>query len=194
MNEQHRVMCASEMWADVVRERVLPWAMRGIEPDELGEHVVEVGPGPGKTTDVLRTLTPALTAVELDADLARQLAERFAGTNVETVNHDATDLPFADDTFSAGVCFTMLHHVPSADLQDRIFAELARVVRPGGLVIGSDSVANEELAALHVDDTYNPIDPAGLTDRLRLAGLADVDVVVNEYAFRFRGRAGAGRG
>jgi SAM-dependent methyltransferase len=189
MNEQHRVLCASDMWADTVRERVLPWALRDLDPDELGGHVVEIGPGPGRTTEVLRTMTDRLTAVELDADLAAQLTTRLAGTNVEVVNHDATALPFADGTFTAGVCFTMLHHVPTAELQDRLLAELARVVRPGGWVLGSDSVASEELAELHDDDTYNPIDPDVLPDRLRRAGLADVAVVANAYALRFRGRA-----
>jgi SAM-dependent methyltransferase len=189
MNEQHRVLCASDMWADAVRERVLPWALRDVDPHELGGHVVEIGPGPGRTTEVLRTMTDRLTAVELDVDLAAQLTSRLAGTNVEVVNHDATALPFADGTFTAGVCFTMLHHVPTAELQDRLLAELGRVVRAGGWVLGSDSVASEDLAKLHDDDTYNPIDPDGLPERLRRAGLADVEVVANAYAVRFRGRA-----
>lgn len=189
MNEQHRVLCASDMWADTIRDRVLPWAFRDLDPAELGDDVVEIGPGPGKTTDVLRTTTASLTAVELDVDLAAQLAERFAGTNVNVVNHDATALPFDDGRFTGGVCFTMLHHVPSAELQDLLLAELARVVRAGGWVVGSDSVASTDLAKLHVDDTYNPIDPDGLPERLRRAGLVDVEVTANEFAFRFRGRA-----
>ena len=189
MNEQHRVLCASEMWADAVRDRVLPWAFRDLDPAELGDDVVEIGPGPGKTTDVLRTLVPKLTAVELDEDLAGQLAARFEDTNVTVVNHDATALPFADGRFTGGVCFTMLHHVPSAELQDRLLGELTRVVRPGGWVVGSDSIASDELAALHDEDTYNPVDPDGLPERLRRAGLTEVDVVSNEYALRFRGRA-----
>ena len=189
MNEQHRVACASEMWADVVRDRVLPWAFRDFDTAELGDDLIEIGPGPGKTTDILRTLTASLTAVELDEDLAAQLTARTAGTNVTVVNQDATALPFADHRFSAGVCFTMLHHVPTVDLQDRLLAELIRVVRPGGWVLGSDSVASDDLAALHGGDTYNPIDPVGLPARLGQAGLSDVEVVTNEYAFRFRGRA-----
>ncbi len=187
MNEQHRVLCASDMWADAIRDRVLPWAFRDFDPADLGDDVVEIGPGPGKTTDVLHTLTASLTAVELDPDLAAQLTERFAGTNVHVVNHDATDLPFADGHFTGGVCFTMLHHVPTAELQDRLLAELVRVVRPGGWVVGSDSIASDDLRGLHDGDTYNPIDPAGLPERLRRAGLDHVEVVDNEYAFRFRG-------
>lgn len=189
MNEEHRSLCASDLWGDLVKDQMLPWVLEGIEPAQFGDDVIEVGPGPGRTTDVLRTITEAVTAVELDEDLAAQLAERFAGTNVAVQQADGTALPFADDRFSAGVCFTMLHHVPTAALQDRLLAELVRVVRRGGRVIGSDSVASDELAALHVDDTYNPIDPDELPERLAAVGLRDVEVAANEFAFRFRGTA-----
>jgi Methyltransferase domain len=45
-----------------------------------------------------------------------------------------THLPFPDGRFSAALSFTMLHHVPSPSEQDRLLAELARVLswwRPG---------------------------------------------------------------
>ena len=54
------------------------------------------------------------------------------GTNVTVVAGDATSMPFPDGSFSGAVCFTMLHHVPSAELQDRLLTETYRVLRPGG--------------------------------------------------------------
>jgi hypothetical protein len=51
----------------------------------LGEDVLEVGPGPGMTTDALRSSVAHLTAVELDERLAAQLRERLDGPNVEEV-------------------------------------------------------------------------------------------------------------
>lgn len=98
------------------------------------------------TTDLLRERLVKLTAVEIDEELAARLASRLAGTNVEVVHADATAMPFDDGRFSAAVSFTMLHHVPSTELQDRLFAEVARVVRPGGAFVASDSVASDELA------------------------------------------------
>jgi predicted methyltransferase len=77
----------------------------------------------------------------------------------------------------------MLHHVPTAELQDRLFAELARVLAPGGVVVLSDSVASEDLRSLHDGDTYNPVDPATLPARLERAGFTDVDVRTNVYGF-----------
>ena len=70
-----------------MEETILPEALRGVA---LGDDVIEVGPGPGLTTDVLGTRTTRLTALEFDPDLARQLAQRLAGTNVDVVCGDAT--------------------------------------------------------------------------------------------------------
>ena len=77
----------------------------------------------------------------------------------------------------------MLHHVPTAALQDRLFAEVARVLEPGGALVASDSLASEDLAAHHEDDTYNPVDPESLPARLRAAGFADVEVRTNEFGW-----------
>jgi predicted methyltransferase len=77
----------------------------------------------------------------------------------------------------------MLHHVPTAALQDQLFAESARVLRPGGLFVACDSRASDELAAFHHDDDYNPVDPDSVGDRLHAAGFADVDVRANEHGW-----------
>ena len=68
-------------------------------------------------------------------------------------------LDFEDGRFSGAASFTMLHHVPTAQLQERLFAEVARVLRPGGALVAGDSLASEELEAHHEGDTYNPVDP-----------------------------------
>jgi predicted methyltransferase len=77
----------------------------------------------------------------------------------------------------------MLHHVPTSELQDRLFTEVARVLQPGGVFVASDSVASKELAALHEDDVYNPIDPTSVHARLRSAGFAMVEVRSNDFGW-----------
>ena len=67
VNAGHMEYCASEDWRKLVHETILPVALRGVE---LGDDAIEIGPGPGFTTDVLRTMTAHLTAVELDEGLA----------------------------------------------------------------------------------------------------------------------------
>jgi SAM-dependent methyltransferase len=190
MNREHLELCASDEWRQTLRDLVLPYALAGAG---LGDDVLEVGPGPGMTTDLLRAEVDRLTALELDDDLARALASRLAGTNAEVIQGDATAMPFEDGRFSGAVSLTMLHHVPTADLQDRLFAEVARVLRPGGLFVASDSVASDELAAFHHDDTYNPVDPGSVGDRLAAAGFAEVEVRANAFGWAAHARRPAGQ-
>ena len=69
---------------------------------------------------------------------AGSLTERLRGSNVQVVQADATRLPLQSGRFSAATSFAMLHHVPSRLLQDRLLAELCRVLRSGGLLVGSE--------------------------------------------------------
>jgi SAM-dependent methyltransferase len=183
VNQLHLELCASAEWAETIQQFILPNVTEGLD---LGDDVLEVGPGPGRTTELLMRLVPRLTAVEVDQDLALALATRLSGTNVEVLRADATDLPLPEGRFSAALSFTMLHHVPSAELQDRLLAEVARVLRPGGVFAGVDSVDTPEFRNLHEDDICVPVDPATLDGRLLTAGFASAAVDVNEYRVRFR--------
>jgi ubiquinone/menaquinone biosynthesis C-methylase UbiE len=184
VNQIHLELCSSAEWADTVSRFIIPWVLEDLE---LGDNVLEVGPGPGRTTEALVGMVPHLTAVDLDRDLADALGARLADPTFQAVHADATDLPYEEETFSAVLSFTMLHHLPSVDAQDRVFAEAARVLRPGGVFAGTDSLDGPEFRDLHVDDICVPIDPETVGDRLRRAGFERVEVVTNEYAVRFRG-------
>ncbi len=180
VNENHR-QCGSDEWRAVVRNAILPWALGDVD---LGDDVLEVGPGYGATTDVLGERLPSLTAVEIDEELAAMLKERFAGNAaVIIVIGDATALDFPDSRFSAAACFTMLHHVATQRLQDRLLSEVLRVLRPGGVLVAGDSLASPELAAHHEGDTYNPIDPDQLPDRLVSVGFRGVQVKTNDFGW-----------
>jgi ubiquinone/menaquinone biosynthesis C-methylase UbiE len=109
----------------------------------------------------------------------------MAGTNVTVVEADATALPFPDAHFSSALSFTMLHHVPTPELQDRLFAEVRRVVRPGGIFVGVDSLDSEDFRKLHIDDICVPVPPETVAERLRAAGFLKVDVLPNEYVMQF---------
>ena len=166
----------------------MPWVLADVD---LGDHVIELGPGFGATTDVLRERASRVTAVEIAPDLARDLAQRLANTNVEVVEGDATALNFPDGSFSAATSFSMLHHVPSPELQDRLFAEAYRVLRPGGSLAATDSLDKPELRSFHRDDTFVPIDPEDLSVRLRHAGFMDIAIERNEFAWKAVARRGA---
>jgi SAM-dependent methyltransferase len=185
MNEGHLHFLASPEWAQMLETDLLPWAL-GVA--DLGDDVLEVGPGPGLTTELLRQRTSSLTAVEVDAHLAAALAARLKGTNVEVIHADASDSGLPSSRFSAAICFTMLHHVPSVEIQDRLFAEVHRVLRPGGSFIGSDSIDSEWLREFHADDVFVPVDPETLGARLEAVGFTGIEMDVLDYKVRFNAR------
>jgi ubiquinone/menaquinone biosynthesis C-methylase UbiE len=183
MNREHNEILASDGWRDMLERYIAPFTFGERSCADLGDDVLEVGPGPGLTTDLLRAQVPRLTAIEIESEPARKLAERLAGTNVTVVSHDATAMPFEDARFSGAVMFTMFHHVPTPELQDRLLGEIARVLRPHGVLIASDSVASDDLRALHDGDTYNPADPESLQTRLEGVGFGDVEIRSNDFAW-----------
>lgn len=181
MNQDHACACASPEWRATVRDFIMPWVLGDID---LGDDVLEVGPGYGATTDVLRARVPRLTAVEIDAALAEALATELAGTNVDVVTGDATALTFDAARFTGATSFSMLHHVPSPALQDRIFHEVRRVLRADGVFVATDSLDSADLRSFHHDDTFVPIDPDDLRGRLADAGFGTIDVDQNEFAWK----------
>jgi len=185
MNWFHRQVCRFGRWRFRLERELLPWALRGTE---LGDDVLEIGPGPGLTTDLLRGRTKRLTALEVDASAAATLQKRLGGVGVRVVHGDGAAMPFADGSFSAVVSLTMLHHVPTAALQDRLFNEAWRVLRPGGVFAGFDGVGSFLFRLPHIGDTYNPVDPNSLGQRLQAAGFRDVAVERAWARFRFCAR------
>ncbi len=186
MNQTHLDFLGSPEWGEMLKADVLPWIEAA---SDLGDDVLEVGPGPGLTTDLLRGRVQKVTAVELDPDLATALAERLAGTNVEVIHGDASDTGLASDRFSAVTCFSMLHHIPEPETQDRLFAEMCRVLRSGGTFLGIDSRDNDMIREFHVDDVFTPVDPATLPARLESAGFGDVTIEPDVSGFQIRFRA-----
>jgi len=81
----------------------------------------------------------------------------------------------------------MLHHVPTRALQDAILASARRALRPGGFLIGSDSLASDSLHQFHAGDTYNPVEPATLLTRLEVLGFGEITITVGrQLLFRAR--------
>ena len=167
-----------------MRNDVLDALLDGVD---LGTTMLEVGPGPGAATEWLRRRVPRLCAVEVDAAVAAQLEVRFAGTNVEVVTGDATKLEFGDASFDSVGTFTMLHHLPTTAKQNDVFHEALRVLRPGGVLVGSDSLHSVGLHDFHEGDVYNPIEPSSLLVRLQTIGFTDVMVRVGDE-LRFSAR------
>ena len=185
MNLIHRWACRSESWRTRLKTCIVPWVLEGVD---LGQDVLEVGPGPGLTTDLLRPRLERLTAIEIDPKLATALKQRMNGGNVRVVEGDATALPFSAGSFSGAVSFTMLHHVPSPALQDRLLAEVCRVLKPGGVFAGTDSLWSVRMWLFHIADTLVAVNPDAFGMRLEAAGFTSISIDRDQRAFRFRTR------
>ncbi len=104
-----------------------------------GARVLDVPCGGGVA---LRGLRPGQGVRYVGADIARPMLERTAAAaarrgladQVETGIADVAQLPFADGSFDLVVSFTGLHCFPDPG---SAVAQLARVLRPGGVLSGS---------------------------------------------------------
>jgi SAM-dependent methyltransferase len=185
MNETHVQFLSSPQWAAMLESELLPWMEAA---GDLGDDVLEIGPGPGLTTDLLRRRVRRVTAIEIDPSLGEPLRRRLAGTNVEVIVSDVSEAGLPAERFSAAACFSVLHHMPSVDDQDRLFRELHRVLRPGGIFVGQESVDSDTIRAGHEGDTFTPVDPDGLAARLSQVGFGATTTDVLGYHFRFISR------
>ncbi|MGH9115443.1 MAG: class I SAM-dependent methyltransferase [Acidimicrobiales bacterium] len=177
MNAEHQQLCASPEWTAYLRTDILPRLASGVD---LGARMLEVGPGPGGATGWLCERVKWLTALEVDPVAADALATRFSGTNVDVTVGDCARTTFADGSFDSVASFNMLHHLPTLASQQAMLGEAFRLLRPGGVLIGSDSLASNDLHRFHADDVYNPIDPVRLLVMLQMLGCRPITVVVGD--------------
>jgi ubiquinone/menaquinone biosynthesis C-methylase UbiE len=106
--------------------------------ERLGRDVLEIGAGSGSVAQRLLSDAPELswTAIDIDPHMAHAAAARLGGfPNAAVKTADATRMPFPDDSFDSVVSCLMLHHI--IDWEGAI-AEVARVLRPGGIFVGYD--------------------------------------------------------
>jgi glyoxylase I family protein len=103
--------------------------LRQLLPDLAGKDVLELGCGTGKNTPALAARARSVTALDFsEAMLARARTRALAG--VTLVCHDLRGpLPFSGASFDFVTCDLVLEHLPELS---PLFAEIARVLRPGG--------------------------------------------------------------
>jgi ubiquinone/menaquinone biosynthesis C-methylase UbiE len=120
-------------------------AIRAAYLDRLGklsgQRVLDVGCGTGVVTrDLARLAGPegAVSGVDpswVFVDVAETLRVDQGIENVDFAVYDGHTLPFPDGTFDVVTAVTVLCHVPH---RSELLTEMARVVRPGGLVMVFD--------------------------------------------------------
>jgi ubiquinone/menaquinone biosynthesis C-methylase UbiE len=100
-----------------------------------GERVLEVGFGSGVTFLNLHEKYREIHGIDLTADInkvRRVFAER--GIKTELCNGNVLEMPYADGMFDTVLLISILEHLQPSD-QEKAFAEIRRVLKPGGQVI-----------------------------------------------------------
>ena len=112
---------------------------------EPGQRWLEAACGPGVVARALAPLTGEVRGVDLTPRMI-ELAGREAAhlQNVSFAVGDATHLPDPDGAYDGVIARFTIHHVP---VPRRLVDELARVVKPGGVVVLADHVADDDPAA-----------------------------------------------
>jgi ubiquinone/menaquinone biosynthesis C-methylase UbiE len=183
MNRFENWFCSTSLWRYVTGAHLLPWMVSG---SEWGDHVLEIGAGPGAATDALCKCVPRVTSLEYSHAFAAELAARQKNSNSHVLQGDASSLPFADGSFSSAIAVLVIHHLRAAELQDRAFAEVYRVLRPGGRFFAFEIQDGWLQRVAHRNSTFVPLRAASAPARLTCAGFSRVAVDFRRGGFRVR--------
>lgn len=113
-------------------------------PEDAEARWIDVACGPGVIARATAARVGSVTGVDLTPAMIEEAERRAAEESVGNVAFqagDATELAFDDGSFDGAITRLSLHHIPAPA---RVVAEMARVVRPGGWVVLSDIVADED--------------------------------------------------
>ena len=105
--------------------------------------ILDYGCGYGRTLAEL-SMASFTNVVGVDFSEAMLARARVAASRAGLVRNDGHSLPFKNECFDAVLLFAVLTCIPDDDEQRVLFAEVKRVLRPGGLIYLSDLLLNDD--------------------------------------------------
>ena len=175
MSALERAFCRSAPWNFVTSRAILPWALQGLRP--VG-HLLELGGGSGGMAAATATRFPdvRVTVTDVDPTMVQTASKRLRGPGKVRVElADVTALPYADNSFDYVASYLMLHHIID---WHRALDEAARVLRPGGTLVGYDLIETRLARWIHWADRspHRLITADELAPALAQTGLTGVTV------------------
>jgi len=129
--------------ADVMRRAALAEIAREIRGrDQRGVRLLDVACGTGRFAEQTLDAFPRLdcTGIDLSPAYVEEAGERLARwPNARVEEGNAEALGFGDGGYDVVVCIYLFHELPPR-VRVIVAEEIARLVRPGGLVVFADSV------------------------------------------------------
>jgi SAM-dependent methyltransferase len=124
-----------------------PWALGRLSP---GERVLDLGSGAGTDSLVAAQMVGErgrVTGIDMTPQMltkARKAAGEMGASNVDFVQGEAERLPFPDESFDVVVSNGVIDLIPD---KDAVFAELYRVLVPGGRMQLADVTIQNPVSA-----------------------------------------------
>lgn len=155
------------------------WLLERVARESVGT-VLDVGCGPGHVTAFLAQHGAEARGLDLAPGMIEVARARVPGSPFEV--GDLSALRFADGELGAVVAMYALIHLPRERVAAAV-AELARVLRPGGLFLaavhaGDETLHPDELWGVPIDITWHFLAPELLFEAVAAAGLEPVERLV----------------
>jgi ubiquinone/menaquinone biosynthesis C-methylase UbiE len=145
----------------------------------VGASVVDLGCGSGAFTNILQRRGYRCSGVDLSSKLIAIARAKFS--DIEFVEGDIENLPFADASFD-GVMFSgVLHHLPELS---RCAAEAFRILRPGGRFVAFDPNRMNPFMYLYRDRTSPFYSSVGVTQNERPVLAGEITKIFQSAGFR----------
>lgn len=180
LRDAHDVLAEfyAERLADALEQMPVDRAMLGLFCEsvlaaDIGTEVGDIGCGTGRLEPYLAAQGLDPRGVDLSPGMITVARRDQPGFPFEVA--DLRELPFADDSLAGVVCWYSLMYLAPAD-RPGAFAELARVVKPGGYLVtafkAGDSVLRRggRTVNLGVEFDVYWLAPDEMAQRLRDAG------------------------
>lgn len=180
----------AELLRDDLRANPFDRAVLGVFAEQVaalgGGPVADLGCGPGRIAGHLAGLGLYVSGLDLSPGMVEVARRDHPGVAFSVGS--MLDLPHATDALAGALAWYSIIHIPKPE-QGRLFAEFARVVRPGGLLLLAFQVSESgDEEVVHLTRAYgHELDlrtrrqsPERVRERLREAGFAPVAELVRE--------------
>jgi arsenite methyltransferase len=124
-----------------------PWELGRLAP---GERVLDLGSGAGTDSLIAAQMVGDeghVTGIDMTPEMlskARAAAAEMGASNVDFIESEAEQLPFPDESFDVVISNGVIDLIPD---KDAVFAELFRVLTPGGHIQIADVTIQNPVSA-----------------------------------------------